>query len=249
MVCPCMNSWQRVPGELLSRWIPWWRECPPPGLQLATWAFSSPLSLLTLSTACFSPPAQSTWAKSLCRIIFHALRARGHQCWLPGCRVPWWPCSQPLISPLRGGERAKAPPALRRCSFSYCCDSPLLLGCICAGSDLLTAGPQEPSLCLVVMGLLLGFHMNSEQPPRPCSFPPSLLTMLWQQKPWWGIFLLILENVATQIATATPIDCEFPMWWSLAAYFHLTFAAAEQSRCYYHLHFYRWGSCPSPHSY
>ena len=49
-----------------------------------------------------------------------------------------------LISPLRGGERAEAPPALRRShSFSYCCNSALLPGCICPGSGLLTDGPRN----------------------------------------------------------------------------------------------------------
>lgn len=48
LVYPCMNSWQWVPGELLSSWVLWWREGLPPGLQLATrGTFLSPLSLFT----------------------------------------------------------------------------------------------------------------------------------------------------------------------------------------------------------
>ena len=162
--------------------------------------------------------------------------ACGHMiswCWLPGSRAPWSLSSQPLISPLRGGERAEAPPALRRrCFFSYCCDSALLPGCICSGSGLLTAAPRLVPGAIVRLGgngSASEFSCKLRTATKALQFPTIWLAMLWQQKTWWWVFLLILENIATQIIIATTVYCMFPMWWPFDIYFHLTFAATVKN--------------------
>lgn len=91
--------------------------------------------------ACFLSSAESTWAKSLCPVIFHALRACGPVITsvliarLQSSLVTFFSASH---FPAASGESAEAPPA----PLLSCCGSALLLGCICAGSHLLRASPQ-----------------------------------------------------------------------------------------------------------
>ena len=149
-----------------------------PAARTAAWTFHHPLSV-PLVSCWFPSPAQPTGVESLPSVISRALMARGHMiswCWLPGSRAPWSLSSQPLISPLRGGERAEAlllwegGASFPTAATLPSCLAAFALGLVCW--LLLPGWSQEPLLGWVVMGLLLSFHVNSEQPPRPCSFQP-----------------------------------------------------------------------------
>lgn len=124
--------------------------------------FCSPLSV-----ALFSSPAQSTWVKSLCRIISHALRSHGHVI-TSSLIARLWSSLITLFS------ASYFPAEKWREWWGSSCSWEMLLfwllrpcpprhGALCRGSDLLTAGLQEPSLSMLGRkGLLLGFHITLE---------------------------------------------------------------------------------------
>lgn len=120
-------------------------------------------------------------------------------------------CHFPAGSGESGGS-AKAAPT-QAVSVSCCCESvlPGLADC-CPGSHLLTAGPlRSHHFCWVVKGLLLGFHIVLQWPPRPHRFQQCLLATLGQQKQLSWVVPLTLANTATQVVKAASLVGEFTM--------------------------------------
>ena len=78
-------------------------------------------------------------------------------------------------------------------------------------------------------GFASEFSCELRTATKALQFPTVWLAMLWQQKIWWWVFLLILESIATQIVIATTVYCVFPMWWPFDTYFHLAFAATVEN--------------------
>lgn len=111
-----------------------------------------------------------------------------------------------------GGSAKAAPtPAV---SVSCCCEAVLPgLADFRPGSHLRTAGPLRSHhyFCWMVKGLLLGFHIVLQWPPRPYRFQQCLLATLGQQKqlPW--VVPLTLANTATHVVKAASLVGEFTM--------------------------------------
>lgn len=119
----------------------------------------------------------------------------------------------PAGSGERGGS-AEAPPTQAVSLVSCCCEAVHSgLAAFCPGSHLLTAGPLRSHhyFCCVVKGLLLGFHIVLQWPPRPYRFQQCLLATLGQQKQLLWVVPLTLANTATQVVIAGSLVGEFTM--------------------------------------